>query len=244
MSHLPTKYTKVCLLRNFFCFHHQPTQTQTSPITANGPVPGLSLDGEDAPGQDTVVASTQEVTDQHPSMGDRPKESGTEPANPESDAGLYVETQDEGMDDNGDQPDASQPPPTPTQQQVPAEEPKLPPNATHRGKGVGEGPPLPSSNGGKGGSKRANPEDEFYTESEPPAPLTRAAIDGRLRRVFKKRKDGSYVVDQQWVDMFSDTIGNGRNEVMAMFEKVAYDRDRGGPNSVVHTCQSNGPAVR
>lgn len=183
--------------------------------------------------------------DQHPSMGDKPEESESKPS--QLDAGLRAETMDKGMDSSDEQAGDTQPP-TPTQQQVPKES-MLPDSGAQRGKGVGEVTLLPSSNSGKGGFKRTNPEDDFYTASDPPPELSRSAIDGRLRRVFKKRKDGSYVVDQQWVDMFYDTTGTGRDEVLAMFEKVAYERDRGRPNmtwwcihvkwsSLLSTCQT------
>ena len=229
-------FTEACIWVDSSFSNHQPIQAQTPRISVHGAAPGPSLEDAGAPDQDTIAASTQEVMDQHPSMGDDVEKSETNPANHERDAGLHVETRNQDMGNSDDQPEDTQPP-KPTQQQVPEEQSRLPDDGTHRGKGVGQGQPLPLGNGGKGGFKRGPEEDEFYTESEPPPPLSRSAIDGRLRRVFKKRKDGSYVVDQQWVDMFNDSLGSGRDEVMAMFEKVAYDRDRGRPNMVAHTCR-------
>lgn len=85
---------------------------------------------------------------------------------------------------------------------------------------------------GKGGIKRQPEDNEFHTESVPPPPLSRSAIEGRIRRVFKKRKDGSTPVSDRWVDAWNDTSNGGRGEVMALFEKVGYDRDRSRPKLI------------
>ena len=67
---------------------------------------------------------------------------------------------------------------------------------------------------------------EFATHSVPPAELTPHAIKNRLRRVFAPRKDGTRMVDERWLEAWNDTYGGGRDEIMAMFEKVGYSPDR------------------
>lgn len=76
-------------------------------------------------------------------------------------------------------------------------------------------------------NKRAPLEDElFRTESTPPPPLSESAIYNRLWRVFQKRKDGSYALDDRWCASWKDTEGGGREEIYALFEKVGYSADR------------------
>ena len=60
----------------------------------------------------------------------------------------------------------------------------------------------------------------------PPAELSAAAIDGRLRRIFKPRKDGSYLLDESWVAQYRDK--DTRDKLLSMFEKVGYNVDRVG----------------
>ena len=83
---------------------------------------------------------------------------------------------------------------------------------------------------GKGGVKRGPEEeandDEFVTKSRPPEPLSTNAISCRLRRVFNKRKDGSTLLDDRWNTAWKDIHGGGRDQLLAMFEKVGYDPDR------------------
>lgn len=68
--------------------------------------------------------------------------------------------------------------------------------------------------------------EEFATNSVPPPELTQHAIKNRLRRLFAPRKDGSRMVDERWLEAWNDTYGGGRDEIMAMFEKVGYSPDR------------------
>lgn len=60
----------------------------------------------------------------------------------------------------------------------------------------------------------------------PPEALSDRAIYMRLHRVFKKRKDGSYPLDDYWNKVWADIDGGGRDSVKAVFEKVGYQRDR------------------
>lgn len=48
----------------------------------------------------------------------------------------------------------------------------------------------------------------------------------RLNRVFKKRKDGNYQLDDYWNKAWADIDGGGRDSVKALFEKVGYQKDR------------------
>ena len=116
------------------------------------------------------------------------------------------------------------PPPMPPQQALAKVPPALPPV-----------PPVPVSVG-LGGVKRPPDSQEayYFTESVPPPVLSKSAIYNRLWRVFQRRKDGSRLVDQRWCDMWAD-IGQGRNDVESMFEKVGYNVDR--------VCQRNKIAV-
>ena len=60
----------------------------------------------------------------------------------------------------------------------------------------------------------------------PPEVLSERAIYMRLNRVFKKRKDGSYQLDDYWNKAWADVDGGGRESVKSVFEKVGYQRDR------------------
>ena len=69
--------------------------------------------------------------------------------------------------------------------------------------------------------------DPYYTpESMPPAPLSDSAVYNRLWRVFRRRKDGKYALDEKWVEAWNDAKGSGRDEVKAIFEKVGYNPDK------------------
>ena len=68
--------------------------------------------------------------------------------------------------------------------------------------------------------------EEFATHSVPPPELSTHAIKNRLRRLFAQRKEGSRLVDDRWVEAWNDTHGGGRDEILAMFEKVGYSPDR------------------
>lgn len=70
-------------------------------------------------------------------------------------------------------------------------------------------------------------EGEYYVPvSEPPPVLSERAIYMRMSRVFKKRKDGTFLLDDRWNNAWTDTSGGGRDSLYAMFEKVGYKRDR------------------
>lgn len=84
--------------------------------------------------------------------------------------------------------------------------------------------PLPANPPAKPPAQKAV-EDEFSTRSLPPEVLSDRAIDSRLRRVFKPRADGTYLLDERWNQCWADVKGE-RNSVKALFEKVAYNVDR------------------
>ena len=80
---------------------------------------------------------------------------------------------------------------------------------------------------GKGGAnKRSHYEDEFTTLTSPPEPLSQKAVYARIRRVFQRRADGTFQLDDKWNEAWADTKGDGRRELYAMFEKVGYNPDR------------------
>ncbi|CAK9022282.1 Uncharacterized protein SCF082_LOCUS15721, partial [Durusdinium trenchii] len=56
----------------------------------------------------------------------------------------------------------------------------------------------------------------------PPAPLSDSAVYNRLWRVFRRRKDGKYALDEKWVEAWNDAKGSGRDEVKAIFEKERF----------------------
>ena len=79
--------------------------------------------------------------------------------------------------------------------------------------------------------KRNAPEEDWQdrdleTRSMPPPILSKSAIYNRVRRVFVKRANGTMQLDDHWNNLWSDIHGGGREQVMAMFEKVGYDADR------------------
>ena len=104
----------------------------------------------------------------------------------------------------------------------PAEPPFTQP--THPKPSVKEDKVVPES--GKGGIKRKEFEDPFTTVTTPPQPLSEKAVYARIRRVFQKRKDGTFQLDDRWNEAWADTKGDGRRELLAMFEKVGYNPDR------------------
>ena len=84
---------------------------------------------------------------------------------------------------------------------------------------------------GMGEKKRNAPEEDWEdpdleTRSRPPPVLSKSAIYNRLRRVFVKRANGTMQLDDHWNNLWSDIHGGGREQVMAMFEKIGYDADR------------------
>ena len=60
----------------------------------------------------------------------------------------------------------------------------------------------------------------------PPPRLSDSAIYSRLNRVFKPKMNGSYQLDERWMNAWKDIKG-GRDELYSMFEKVGYSVDRG-----------------
>lgn len=84
-----------------------------------------------------------------------------------------------------------------------------------------ETPTGSSGKGSKGSSKGS--EEQFFTMTIPPPPLSQSAINNRLRRVMQPRADGSYLVDSSWVDQYKDK--DSRENLFAMFEKVGYNVD-------------------
>lgn len=75
--------------------------------------------------------------------------------------------------------------------------------------------------------KRGRDVNEYYqTLSVPPPSLSDSAIYSRLNRVFKPKLNGSYQLDERWVNAWKDIKG-GRDELYSMFEKVGYSVDRG-----------------
>lgn len=47
-----------------------------------------------------------------------------------------------------------------------------------------------------------------------------------LRRLVTPRKDGTLVIPQEMVDKFKDIHGGGRAELLQMFERCGYNKDR------------------
>ena len=58
----------------------------------------------------------------------------------------------------------------------------------------------------------------------PPAVVPERKINERLRRIFKPRANGSYLVPMDMLQEYNSL--HTRKRVMAMFEKVGYDPDR------------------
>ena len=125
-------------------------------------------------------------------------------------------------------------PPAPSQPATPVsaqyepslapETPSKAPPATPSMLGVGKGYGTGSNMWG-----REPDEGHYYspysTASLPPPVLSQSAIEGRLRRIFKPRKDGTFLVDQSWVKQFNEK--DNRDQLYSMFEKVGYNPDRG-----------------
>ena len=66
----------------------------------------------------------------------------------------------------------------------------------------------------------AESDDDF----NPPPPVpSAAAIDQRVRRIMKKRADGTYAVPSEYVSQWSDIKNGGREKVLALFERVGWD---------------------
>ena len=75
--------------------------------------------------------------------------------------------------------------------------------------------------------KRGRDANEYFqTLSVPPPRLSDSAIYSRLNRVFKPKMNGSYQLDERWMNAWKDIKG-GRDELYSMFEKVGYSVDKG-----------------
>ena len=66
----------------------------------------------------------------------------------------------------------------------------------------------------------------YVAMSVPPEVLSEKAIYMRINRVFKRRQDGTYILDDKWNNAWNDIAGGGRDEIYSIFEKVGYQRDR------------------
>ena len=69
-------------------------------------------------------------------------------------------------------------------------------------------------------------DSDLDISSLPPPMPSPEAIDQRLRRVFKPRKDGSYMVPDEFVKKWLD-VKCGRLEVCRLFERSGFDPDIG-----------------
>ena len=63
---------------------------------------------------------------------------------------------------------------------------------------------------------------DIHMPSTPPERLSEKAADARLRRVFKPRKDGTFLVNKDFVQMYHDIHGGGRDKMLNLFEKAGY----------------------
>lgn len=68
-------------------------------------------------------------------------------------------------------------------------------------------------------------------DSVPPPVLTKNAIQCRLRRIFKKRADGTTRLSQSWNDQWADEAGKA--EIESMFEKLGYNVERACKQSML-----------
>ena len=185
--------------------------------------------------QDTIPASLEEVEKKHPSIF------AGETTSENDDGSNKISEQEPGVTTHGhdqkepevassvdktheavDVPQSPSPQDMDTDKNMPSQ-PETP-LASPGDKGV----PTQPQQRHREGQKRPfdEGEDEFLTESKPPPELSKAAICNRLRRVFSLRKAGSRQVDERWVEAWNDINGGGRDDVLQMFEKLAYDRDR------------------
>ena len=75
--------------------------------------------------------------------------------------------------------------------------------------------------------------DDDRNFAPPPMPSA-AAIDQRLRRIFKKKANGNYAVPEEVVKLWLDKTHGGREKVMHLFEKFNYETA-----SRQHVCMQN-----
>ena len=79
-------------------------------------------------------------------------------------------------------------------------------------------PQIPES---EGDSKYHVPEG-VEPPSQPPPRLSERAAKARLYRVVQPRMDGSYLVPEEVIKMYTDKVGGGRENVLNLFEKSGY----------------------
>ncbi|CAK9098549.1 unnamed protein product [Durusdinium trenchii] len=75
---------------------------------------------------------------------------------------------------------------------------------------------------GDGNMKRHVEESLFCVASQPPEILSDSAVYNRLWRIFKRRQDGSKILDERWSEAWADVHGGGRDEVKGLFEKEKF----------------------
>ena len=59
----------------------------------------------------------------------------------------------------------------------------------------------------------------------PPQVMSTQCINARLYRIFKPRKNGEYLVAGEFVKMWEDKVGGGRQKVQSLFERSGYSPD-------------------
>ena len=59
----------------------------------------------------------------------------------------------------------------------------------------------------------------------PPQVMNTQCINARLYRIFKPRKNGEYLVASEFVKMWEDKHGGGRQKVQSLFERAGYSPD-------------------
>ena len=89
--------------------------------------------------------------------------------------------------------------------------------------------------------KNPNPPNDPSRAQPPPGMvlenLTIGAAAQRLRRIFQPRKDGSFLVPQDFVDMYKDVQGGGRKKIEVLFERMSYSVDRSCKNGLGTYCK-------
>ena len=79
-------------------------------------------------------------------------------------------------------------------------------------------------------SKPTKATQDQHDLDEPPksmpfdfAPPTQAAINARLRRIFKARANGEYQVDADFIKMYKDKSGGGQAKIYKLFERTGFN---------------------
>ena len=83
----------------------------------------------------------------------------------------------------------------------------------------------PSTSPGGSSKMIETPPKALKMPSMPPPPLSPAAADARLRRVMAPRMDGTFLVSNDFVEMYRDKTGGGRDKVLSLFERSGYNPD-------------------